>query len=184
MTLAICTHLNWRSYVSNSPDGSSLRMYISCAGAAMYLERANGVPGLNQLVACPPLMPLLICRWKSKSWSWCRLISISDFGLFYRYKILPCVLWSKMTRQNFVPVNCFASYFTGTKFCLLFTVFYEATFCTCKRFLQFYMYKILPTFGWVFTRQNFVPVNFWAVLLAIIFASDSEAEAGIWSGWP
>ena len=89
MILAICTHLNWRSYVSNCLDGSSLRMYTSCAGAAMYLERANGAPGLNQLVACPPLMPLLMCRWKSKSWSWCRLIFISDFGLFYRYKILP-----------------------------------------------------------------------------------------------
>ena len=56
-------------------------------------------------------------------------------------------LCSKMTRQNFVPVNCFAEFFTGTTFCLLFIVFYEAKFCTCRRLLQFYRYKILSTFG-------------------------------------
>ena len=182
MTLALRSHLDWRSYVPNCPDGSSLRVYIFCAGAVIYLERADGRPGLRQLATCPPLMPLLTCRWKSKSLSCCRLISISDFVLIYRYKILPCVLWCKMTRQNFVPVNWFASYFTGTQFCLLFLVFYEAKFCTCKCFVQFVQYLQVQNFAsfWpCFTRQNFVPVNFGAVLLAIIFAPDSEADAGV-----
>ena len=148
----------------------------------MHLERADADPGLGQLVPCSPLMPLLTCRWKSKSLSCCRLISISDFVLIYRYKILPCVLWCKMTRQKSCTCKFCASKFTGTKFCLLFLVFYEAKFCTCKCFVQFVQYLQVQNFAsfWpCFTRQNFVPVNFGAVLLAIIFAPDSEADAGV-----
>ena len=50
------------------------------------------------------------------------------FWLILQVQNFACVLCTKMTRQNFVPVNCFAEQFTGTEFCLLFIVFYEAKF--------------------------------------------------------
>ena len=182
MTLAPLSHLDWKSCVSNGPDDSSLRVLTSFAGAAIYLGWADGGPSLSQLGMSSPILPLLTCRWKSQSLSRCRLISISNFWLIYRYKILPCVLWCKMTRQKSCTSKFCVSKFTGTKFCLLFLVFYEAKFCTCKCFVQFVQYLQVQNFAsfWpCFTRQNFVPVNFGAVLLAIIFAPDSEADAGV-----